>query len=107
MEVIRDNRFGNRYLIRNIMKMVPFGMGFVFLWRDWGRFDLQFWLGIGCFVGGLVSWAWQDRQVLRSYCCPRCGRHLSRPTLEQRVEGDPICFYCESCDVEWDTKLRQ
>jgi len=45
MEFIRDKRFGTRYLIRNIVKMVPLGVALGFLWRDWDRLDAQFWLG--------------------------------------------------------------
>ena len=107
MEVILDKRFGKRYFVRNIMKMVPLLIGFIFLWRDWGRFDLEFWLGIASFVGGIVYWAWQDRALLRSYHCPQCGRHLPKSTIQHRSEGDPIRFHCEVCDVAWDTCLRE
>src|SRR5688572_29716572 len=101
METITDKRFGTRFLIRNILMMLPLGVGFVFLWRDWGRLDAQFWLGLAFFVGGIAWWAWLDRQLLRSYHCPNCGAHLPKPSIEQRAESDPICFYCAVCDIEW------
>lgn len=99
MQVILDKRFGKRYFVRNIMKMIPLLIGFIFLWRDWGRFELEFWLGIASFVGGIFYWAWQDRVLLQSYHCPRCGRHVPKPTIQHRTEGDPILLRSVRCGV--------
>ncbi len=107
MERINDKRFGTRFLIRNFLTILPHGIGIMLLWRDWGRFDIQFWLGLACFLGGIAWWARLDRQLLRAYHCPRCDAHLPQPSITQRADGDPICFYCAVCDVEWDTTLRQ
>jgi hypothetical protein len=105
--IIRDNRFARRYLLRNAAKMIPLVIGLFALWRGWGNFGPGTWIGIVSFVGGILLWAWEDRQFFRSFRCPRCGQPLPQPTITARVEGDPIRFACDQCQVVWDTGLSQ
>jgi hypothetical protein len=89
--------------------MLPLVISFAFLWRAAERlkFDFNFWLGSAFFVGGILLWAWQDRILFRSYRCPSCGMHLPPSTAEVSSEGDPIFYFCQECDVMWDTGLRR
>lgn len=104
VEVVRDEAFGRRYAFRNIAKVVPALIGLALLWRDWGRFDWGFWASVASFVGGIGWWAWQDRQLLRTYRCPRCRDRLPR-TSGTPAEGEPVRFECRRCGVAWDTTL--
>jgi hypothetical protein len=90
-----------------VFVMIPLAVSFLFVWTRWGKYDAAFWLGIGSFVGGILYWAWQDYRLFRSYRCPKCGLHIEQPTIRERKEGDPICFFCPSCDITWDTTLKQ
>lgn len=105
MHTIRDTRFATRYLARNIAIFTPIAIALLILRLTWGRHDVPLWLAIVSFVTAIAWWAWQDRQLLRSYHCPRCGLHLPRPAAVQRSEGDPLLFCCTSCEVVWDTTL--
>ena len=108
-EVIQDKQFGKQYVLRNAAKLVPLLVGFFFLVRGAAVWNADTLIAVIAFVIGILHWAWQDRQLFRSYYCPRCQRHLPQPTRprSERREGDPITFYCPNCDVEWDTTLRQ
>lgn len=107
MQIIKDTQFSRRYFLWNIGKLIPAAIGFVLLWLDQGQFGYRFWLGIVSFVFDILLWAWQDRLLMRSYRCPRCGKLLSKSAMAHPGEGDPIHFQCHECGVEWDTGLRR
>lgn len=108
-EVIQDKQFRKQYALRNVAKLVPLLVGLFLLVRGAAAWNVDTLIATVAFVIGILHWAWQDRQLLRSYYCPSCQRHLPEPTKarSERHEGDPIMFYCPNCDVEWDTMLRQ
>jgi hypothetical protein len=108
MAVIKqDRKFAKKYLIGNIVYCIPLVFAFLIAWNRFGTFDALFWISIGIFVLGiLLGFGW-DVLRLRSYYCPTCGNRIPSPTIQRRVPGDPIRYYCDACDVEWDTCLRE
>jgi hypothetical protein len=102
-----DRRFRNRYVLRNIILIVPPLVAFLLVWLDRGNFDFTFWLAIAFFIAWIVAWIFLDAGMLRGYHCPSCGQGIRTETIPERTFGDPIRFYCPKCDIEWDTGLRE
>lgn len=102
-----DQRFRRRYILRNIILIVPPLIAFLLVWADGGSFDLTFWLAVAFFLAWIAAWIFRDAVLLRSYRCPSCKQRIRSPTIPDRAVGDPIRFHCPKCDIEWDTGLRE
>jgi len=102
-----DRRFKRRYVLRNTVLLVPPVCAASFVWLNRVDGGLATWLAAGGFVVWIAFWIILDRRMFQSYCCPSCGQSIKEPTVVARKGGDPIRFYCSSCDIEWDTGLRE
>jgi predicted RNA-binding Zn-ribbon protein involved in translation (DUF1610 family) len=98
-------RFGKRYLRQNLILFFPLAALFVVAWSRWDKLDRVFWLCITLFVAGACAALIWERRRVRNFTCPECGTILQKPTIEHRQAGDPINYYCSSCDIEWETGL--
>ena len=108
MSVIKpDYQFKKRYFLRNVGLFIPLAICFLLLWCARGQFNLYFWSVAGLFITGITLWALWDRLLLRSYHCPSCGQKIPSPTIQHRKADDPIRYYCQKCDIEWDTGLKE
>lgn len=87
-----DRRFKNRYILRSTILLLPPLVAFVFIWRDWGRFDFGFWLAAIFFLAWIVVWIILDSVMLRAYSCPSCGQRITNSTIQNRNAGDPIRY---------------
>jgi predicted RNA-binding Zn-ribbon protein involved in translation (DUF1610 family) len=65
------------------------------------------WIAVAIFVVLIAGWIVADQLLFRSYQCPQCGAVIRKPTLVNRSPGDPIMYYCQNCQTEWDTRLRE
>jgi hypothetical protein len=104
-EVRQYRRFGARYMLANILSMVPFVPVFVFicLRASSGNFDSWFWLATGFFIlGALFGLRWQAYRS-RRMICPHCGDLILR--TNHPAPNQPINFICSRCDVEWVSGL--
>lgn len=99
-----DRKFGARYTLRHTILIVPAAAVF---WIGWTSEGLTRWIAIAVFVGWLAGLMVADFFFFRRFSCPECGTAIGRPTLEDRSPGDPILYYCPTCRIEWDTRLRE
>jgi hypothetical protein len=102
----RDLAYSKRHAIGTILYAIPLVIIFYFCCRYIQVGGPREWAAVSAFVGWVVfGWAFEWFRV-HNYCCPTCGRTITEPTLEQRVVGTPRCYYCPTCNVEWDTGIR-
>lgn len=104
-EIRKYRRFGARYMLLNVVSVLPFVPVFIFMWHraSSGRFDTWFWLATGLFgVGGVFGLWWQARRSRRMNC-PQCGALIVR--TDHPAPNQPINFVCTRCDVKWVTGL--
>ena len=94
---MKDRTYQKKYFLGLAASAVPFLLGFVWLVRA-----PQFALLVFLAVYALVAWLWWRRWTSR-HKCPQCGRMIKHPTVSRPEEGDPVNFYCEHCDIEWET----
>ncbi len=104
-QIKKYSRFGNRYIIQNIVFFIPLVLLFVVLWMRWEKMDFVFWSCLILFCVGVIGGVLWDRYRLKTFRCPECGKAILNPTIVVRAEGDPINYYCPDCDVEWETTL--
>ena len=102
-----DHRFRKRYILRNIILIVPPLIAFLLVWLDGGRLGLTFWLAVVFFVAWITAWIFWDAVILRTYRCPSCAQRIRNTTIPDRAAGDAIRFHCPTCDIEWDSGLRE
>jgi predicted RNA-binding Zn-ribbon protein involved in translation (DUF1610 family) len=107
MRVKTDHRFRKRYILRTTISVVPPLIAFAFVWRDWGRFGVVFWIAAVFFLAWIAVWIILDAVMLRAYRCPSCGRRTEASAIQDRNAGDPLRYHCSQCDIEWDTGLRE
>lgn len=66
--------------------------------------DVWFLVSTTAFALTLCAVIWFDDFFRDIYRCPGCQTVLYRRGFATEFsEGDPICFFCERCDVNWDT----
>ena len=107
MTTVREyRRFGTRYLLINVLTLLPFVPIFAFtFWRvSSGVWDLWTWTGIGIFVLGAVFGLWFQHRRATRFVCPECGQIIVGP-VDDPEPGAPIDFVCEHCDIRWRTGL--
>jgi hypothetical protein len=97
----KDPSLGRRHLKNFVVLGVPFTLAFlaaIYAHRqqrtDW--FITAFVVG---FVVALIGLVRQER-LFRRYRCPQCGARLSE---SPRKNGQPIEFFCQHCDIIWDS----
>ena len=98
-------RFGKRYLLQNLILVVPLAALFVVAWSRWDKLDEVFWLCITLFTASVLVALFWERRRLRRFSCPECGTVIQEPTIKHRQPEDPVNYYCSKCDIEWETGL--
>ena len=101
-------RFGTRYILLNILSMLPFIPVFVSTFmRAWkGIWDQWTFAGMTVFaLGAIIGLIWQHRRGTRMRC-PECGKLLRIRYFDLEVD-EPVNFLCDRCDIEWVTGLRK
>jgi hypothetical protein len=103
------SKFGKRYMIQNVLLFTPLILPFVIVMKRWIKedFDFVFWSCLVLFCMGVIGGLLWERYRLINIRCPECGRIIPEPTLLDRKAGDPINYYCQNCDVEWETTLHE
>lgn len=94
---LSDRTYWKKYCLVFFVSAAPFIVGMVLFWRDPDP--------VLCAVLGgyaLAAWLWW-RWWTKRYKCPRCGTLITHPTITDPEERDPVNFYCERCDIEWET----
>ncbi len=102
-----DHRYKRRYLLRTLALIVPPLLALLVLWRTREYADAVPWRVVGFFVVWMALWIVLDTLLLRRYRCPRCRQTIRGPTVIDRRPGEPLRYYCGTCDIEWDTGLRE
>jgi len=65
-----------------------------------GAYLVDYWiLGIGTATG--VFGFFFQRRMFRAWKSEKCGE----PLHGEPKDGDKILFYCDACDIAWDTKV--
>lgn len=108
MPTIKNYRaYGLRYLLFNLLSLLPFIPVIVFIWlrASSGIWDSWTWGAFAIFLaGGVFGLWWQHRRHTRIQC-PQCGQLIRHESFNRLQPGDPINFYCKQCDIEWVTGL--
>lgn len=107
MRKLKYKEFGIKFLIQNIILLIPLVLLFWFAWANVEQMNIFFWVSAALFILAVVSWMVWDRQRFKNFHCPECGMHILEPTLKARKENDPVNYYCSKCDIEWETGLIQ
>ena len=102
-----DRRFKKRFGLRSVLLLLPALAAFLIIWRSSTQSGSIPWLAVGFFVAWIVAWIAADTNMWRNYRCPDCGQRIKSPTIPVRNYGDPIHYYCDKCDIEWATGLRE
>lgn len=42
-------------------------------------------------------------QSMFSFCCQDCSEHIASPIKTQNLDGEPILYHCQKCDILWFT----
>ncbi len=101
-----DRRFGQRYVFRNAVLAVPLGLALVVMWRN-PHSESATWIGAAFVVLWIAGWIVADVAWFRRYRCPSCGAVIRSPKETDSDASDPIVYVCRTCNIEWDTRLRQ
>ena len=48
----------------------------------------------------LIAGLWLQNRRWTRFKCPDCGKLLERSL---KLDGEPLTFHCEKCDIKWDT----
>ncbi len=91
-------------LLRGLAVMAPGIAAFVVLWRRFPQTDGVFWAAVaafllsclGCVVINLIPWKFK---------CPECGEQIRDRIPVERVFNIRVQFYCDRCDIIWDTGM--
>lgn len=67
-----------------------------------GYFMLSF---VGFFIAAVIITVLNLSRIL-GFRCPKCHTRISKPIDDEGKEDVPICFYCEKCDIIWDSGVR-
>ena len=98
-------QFGRKQLLINapitLIGFAAFGLMFL----DFESRGVRFWIASSFFALAIISIATSEFVRFRRFRCPSCGDRLPKPNFMHLGVGDPICFICEKCNVEWDTGL--
>ena len=95
--------FGARYLIRNALVILAYGIITFVLWCLLPTFHT--WILAALLFSAVISLIAIEQYGFRTFHCPECKVLL--PKLDIWDGEDQItCFVCENCDIEWDTELR-
>lgn len=99
-------RFGHQATVESLLIGLPAMAALGFMFADWPERGLTFWIAAVAFASTIVGLFLLPRFRKRYTQCPNCSALLTRPTLSDLEAGDPVCFVCKNCDIEWDTGLR-
>lgn len=95
----KTTRYWKNHLIFFLITAAPFVIAFIYVFVT-KRISLP--LIAGMAVYALCCLVWQQWRGNR-FKCPDCGNIIKQPTIIKPKAGDPINFYCERCDIEWET----
>jgi len=105
MEKLEYKKFGKKYFFQNLLFSLPLALLFVIIWNRAEELDIIFWTSLTLFISGIIwGFVW-DKVRRRNFHCPKCNKHILKPTIVNAGPNDPINYYCENCDVEWETGL--
>ena len=95
--------FGARYLIRNIIVILAFGLLTLVLWCLLSA--IPSWLCAALLISAVATLIAIEQYGYRTFRCPNCNEILPKADI---WDGDEeiTCFVCRDCDIEWDTGLR-
>jgi len=95
--------FGVRYLIRNALVILSFGLLTLLLGSILPTFPG--WLLAVLLLGTVLLIIAIEQYGYKTFRCPNCSERLPKASI---WDGDEeiICFVCSDCDIEWDTGLR-
>jgi hypothetical protein len=99
-----DRRFGRRYLLGNLLLLVPTSVAFLVLWQHASALGTVFWVALAIFALGIAALIVSQWVQFRSYRCPACGAKLTRKVGDEPTA--PVLYPCPTCDVEWDVGIR-
>jgi predicted RNA-binding Zn-ribbon protein involved in translation (DUF1610 family) len=94
--------FGRRYGRRNLLYFLP---ALVFLCIGWWSVERSGILLVISILGFLISilvGPVVEGRTLSRFKCPDCGKAIKAPTVNR---PEPIIYYCDKCDIEWDTGM--
>jgi hypothetical protein len=105
--VLRDAHLPRRYFWVHLMGIPPSIIAFAGMWMRWRTFDVVFWSFFAIFI-----WCWAVGMsfyffAFRRYRCPLCRGHIKATTPAELRPGDPIRYFCENCDVIWETGFSE
>jgi len=100
-EVKKTSKVAREHLLMSVLSGFPLVILLVygFLMEDMHQFFHPLYMLpmlIPCAIIGL--WL-QNRRWVRMKC-PECNRLLGR---DEKLDGQPLTFHCEDCDIIWDT----
>ena len=98
-------QFGRKQLLINAPITVIGFAALALMFLDFETRGLRFWIASAVFGLAIISIATSEFVRFRRFRCPSCGDKLPKPDFVQLDVGDPICFVCEKCDIEWDSGL--
>ena len=101
--VIVDNQFRWRQDLPFYTTFISFVIGlFLFIIHFSIQNQQVFWIGF--FLGYVVATLVADWR-LDHYKCPTCGKRIGNPSEYEATDyGDTIRYFCEACDILWDTQ---
>ncbi|MBN1997617.1 hypothetical protein JW935_08705 [candidate division KSB1 bacterium] len=107
MEKRRYTAFGRKYLLQNMPFFIVLALLFVIAWTHGEKQDVLFWISLFLFVAGCIGGLVWDKKRTTRFKCPQCGKLIRTPVVAERKGGDPIDYYCPTCDIQWQTGLRE
>ena len=106
-EYRKDLAYGKRHAIGTIVFFaIPLVIAFGFACRFILVGGPALWTASAAFVGCVVFGCAFEWYRVHNYYCPACSQRITEPTLEQVGVGTPRCYYCPTCNIEWDTGIR-
>lgn len=107
MRKLPYREFGDKYTKKEIYIVVPviFMFGLIVFFSGKNSF-ITMTLVTLLIIVSILGTIWQKKR-LKSFICPNCRKKISEPTIKFRKDGDPINYYCQNCDIEWETGLSE
>ncbi|TYQ13007.1 UNVERIFIED_CONTAM: hypothetical protein Cloal_4053 [Acetivibrio alkalicellulosi] len=109
MEKRKCSEFSKKYFFKNmpliIVAAVSFIVGFIRWWNQ--QTDMFFYISIIVFIISTASGLIFNKIYMTNFRCPVCKKQIPKPVIEYGTENAPINYYCDKCDIEWETGMSQ
>ena len=107
MRKLPYKKFGDWYQRKEVFIVVPVIFLFVLIAFFSGKNSfITMTLVILIILISILGTIWQKNR-LNTFICPNCRKKISETTIKLRSDGDPINYYCQNCDIEWETGLSE